>query len=369
MAPSSIESEADKLGRTVLRKRLGLKPKERVTIEAYPSSLNWAAGFVREARRIGAYPIVHYEDEAAYWDAAEHGKSKLVGSLSDQEKATLEETDVYVYFWGPEDLDRRERLADKTQESLVSFNPDWYKRAQKAGLRGARMAIARATEPNAKRYGVSLDDWRGQLLAASVRDPSAFQPTVRKLERHLGGKGEVRLTHSNGTDLTLALAERPVQKDIGVLAPRREWGRFRMMVNVPPGSVYVSVDESSADGTLVANRSTTAPGPILDGGRWTFKDGKLTDYHYDKGNAEFDRIYRAATGAKDRPGFLEVGINPDIHGAPLQEENEFGSVTVGIGNNNGFGGKNKSSIFQFLTLAGASLTIGGRSVVEGGRVA
>jgi leucyl aminopeptidase (aminopeptidase T) len=368
MSSSPTSADADRLGRSVLRHTLHVRPKERVTIETYPGSLPWAAGFVREARRAGAYPLIHYEDEAAYWAAAEHGQAKLVGTLADHERAALESTDVYVYFWGPEDIARRNRLAESGQEQIFAFNAQWYKVAAKAGLRGARMAIARATEGNAREFGVTLAQWRSQLFDASVADPAKFAPTVRKLTKHLGRRGEVRLTHPNGTDLTLALAGRKAVEDSGILPPRGEWGGFRMMVNVPGGSSYVAVDERTAEGTLVANRTSSASGPVLEGGRWTFEGGRLTSHRYRVGDATFNSLYRNATGAKDRPGFLEVGINPSIRNAPLLEENELGAVTVGIGNNSGFGGKNKSSMFQFLTLGGANLSIDGIPAVRRGRV-
>ncbi len=367
MAPKNLHASADRLARTVLRDRLGLRPKENVTIECYPTSLPWASGFVREARRAGAFPLIHYEDERSYWDGVQDGKTKAVGSLPEHERAILEETDVYVFFWGPEDLGRVRALPDKVQDTLFAFNMDWYKAAQKAGVRGARMAVARATEENARTFGVDRADWEEQLVAASSRNPAAFAPTVRVLEKGLGGRGEAHLTHPNGTDLTLALGDFPIQKDLGVLPPKKEWGLFNRMINVPPGSVYVALDASTADGTLVANRTSTTNG-LLKGGHWTFEDGRLTEYDYAEGGDAFARRFKAATGRKDRPSFLEVGINPDLHGGPLLEENELGAVTVGVGNNTGFGGKNKSSIFDFLTLAGATLTIRGRPLVKGGKV-
>jgi leucyl aminopeptidase (aminopeptidase T) len=368
MSRPPSDHDADRLGREVLRGRLGLRPKEAVTIECYPSSLAWAAGFVREARRAGAYPIVHFEDEGSYWDAAEHGRAKLLGALPKHEQAALDATDVYVFFWGPEDTGRRDRLRGPDQDAIFAFNPKWYERAKKAGLRGARMAIARATEANARRFGVSVAQWRSQLLAASLHSPESLQPAVRRLEKPLGGRGEARLTHPNGTDLRLALADRPVQKATGALPPQRERGTFGFMVNVPDGSVYVAVDESTAEGTLVANRRSSAAGPILEGGRWTFRDGRLTSRRFAKGGSDFEAVFRRATGDKDRVSFLEVGVTPDLRGTPYLEENERGAVTVGIGNNASFGGKNQSSLFQCLTVAGASLTIGGKTVLTGGRI-
>ena len=65
--------EADRLARQVLTVRLRLKAGENVTIETYPTALPWALGFVREARRLGARPVLHYEDERSYWTAVDVG--------------------------------------------------------------------------------------------------------------------------------------------------------------------------------------------------------------------------------------------------------------------------------------------------------
>ena len=102
---------ADRLARVTLRQRLGLKPRENVTIEAFSSTLPWAAGFVREARRIGANPLVHFEDEASYWAAVREGRASVIGAPGDHEWAGLGETDVYIYFWGPTEIERRARLS------------------------------------------------------------------------------------------------------------------------------------------------------------------------------------------------------------------------------------------------------------------
>src|SRR5208282_4235008 len=152
--------EADRLARAVLTHRVHLKPNENVTIEVYPTALPWALGFVREARRLGARPLLHYEDESSYWTAVEEGKGEILGTPGAHEWAALSKTDVYIYFWGPEDDARLNHLPDATVGKLQSFNPTWYQRADRAGARGVRMGIARVTPAAARHWGVSLDAWR-----------------------------------------------------------------------------------------------------------------------------------------------------------------------------------------------------------------
>ncbi|MGB6501780.1 MAG: hypothetical protein WBG19_10385 [Thermoplasmata archaeon] len=367
MNAPSVE-QADRLARAVLTRRLKLRPKENVTIETYPSSLGWATGFVREARRLGARPLIHYEDEAAYWTAVDEGRSALIGSPGDHEWATLRETDVYIYFWGPEDLARRDRLPEPAAERLTAFNRQWYDVAQKAGLRGVRMGIARVTEANARHWGVPAGVWRNEIYEASLQDPVSMRADAARIRRAFERGREVRIRHPNGTDLTLALAQRPVQVTLGEVTPEGMKSRVGRMASVPDGTVYVSVEEETASGTLVANRSTHGGSGRFEGGRFRFKDGRLTGFSISKGGRATLKEFRSAGAGRDRPSFVEIGLNSAIQRSPGLEEAGRGAVTAGVGGNAGFGGKTKSDFIAYLTVSGAELRVDGRPLVRAGRI-
>jgi len=361
--------EADRLARAVLRTRLHVRAREDVAIETYPLALPWATGFVREARRLGAHPLLLYEDERSYWTAVEEGRAALVGSPGEHEWGALRGSDVYIYFWGPEDQARLRRVPDKESGKLFAFNSKWYDLARKAGVRGARMGIARVTEANARRFGVSPVSWREQVYRASLRDPASLRPAALRLARRLEQGGSVRIHHANGTDLTLGLAGRKPHVTIGEVTEEERKSRFGLMASVPDASVYVAVDEGTADGLFVANRPTpTAFDVPLEGGRFRFREGRLVRSGFHRGGAAFRAEYRAAGAGRDRPSFFEIGLDPSVGGAPLLEESELGAVTVGVGGNAGFGGKTKVPFLGYLTLAGATVTIDDRPVSRGGRL-
>lgn len=368
MSAPSVE-DADRLARGVLRQRLKVRPGENVTIETYPSSVPWATGFVREARRLRARPLVLYEDERSYWTAVDEGRTTLIGSPGEHEWAALSGSDVYVYFWGPEDLRRRGRLSPKQSEQLVAFNSKWYDVARKAGVRGARMGIARVTEPNARLFGVPLGRWREAYLRSSTRDPAILRRPAEVMGRRLERGRSVRIRHPNGTDLTLALRGRPATATIGEVTAASRKTRFGSMANVPDATVYVAVDETTAEGRFVANRTTTTAFDLPQaGGRFTFRDGRLVGSSFRAGGAAFRQGFRAAGAGRDRPSFVEVGLDPSVGGVPLLEELELGAVTVGVGRNAGFGGSTSVDFLGYLTLAGAELSIDGRPLVRRGRL-
>lgn len=361
-------AQADQLARAVLSRRLKVRPKENVLIEAFPSSLPWATAFVREARRLGARPLFHYEDEQSYWRAVEEGRANLIGSPGENEWAALAATDVYIFFWGPEDLARRGRLPEKVREQLTAFNGKWYDVAHKAGLRGARMGIARVTEANARFWNVPFRAWQREVLEASKFDPARMRPAAERVRRALETGRELRIRHPNGTDLTLGLAGRRANTTLGEITPEGRKTRFGSMVNVPDGTVYAAVDEEMADGEFVANLPTTFTGYCLRSGKFRFRDGRLRGFTAGPGSGEALRTYRAAGGGRDRPSFIEVGLNPALRRAPGLEEAVGGAITTGIGGNAGFGGKTKLDFVAYLTLAGAEMLVDSRPLVRGGKV-
>ncbi|MFZ0699659.1 MAG: hypothetical protein WAN74_05675 [Thermoplasmata archaeon] len=366
MSPSS--APPDLLARKVLTQRIQLRPRETVTIEAWPTALPWANAFVRQARRIGAKPILLYDDEASYWEEVLSGGAPGLGRPGAHEWAALEHSNVYIYFWGPEDRSRMRALPEKTQEALTAFNAHWYEVAAKTGLRGLRMEIARATEANARYYGVRLGTWKRELVTASMRDPAVFERPSARLRRALEGGKTVRIRHPNGTDLTLALADREARSFLGRVTRETLKRRFGMLASVPTAAVAVSVDESTAEGTIVSNRKNYLPaGPVAEGA-WKFSDGRLRSARYASGGARFRGPYAAGGEGRDRPAFLEIGLEPAIHVAPELEDSELGAVTIGIGANAGYGGKSKSSFSSWLTTGGAELSVDGKVVLKGGRV-
>jgi leucyl aminopeptidase (aminopeptidase T) len=368
MTQSIPEARADQLARHVLNERLHLRPKENVLIEAYPSALPWAAGFVREARRKGAIPVVHYEDEASYWRATEEGRAGLLGTMGAAEKAALAAADVYIYFWGPENLARRWKMDGSDQDRTTAFNATWYEVARKSGLRGARMGIARVTEANARTFGVSYRAWLDEMFAASVRDPRASLKDLERVRRALEHGSTVRFRHSNGSDLTLGLRQRPAREGIGRVTPAEMKTPFGMLASVPEGATWVAIDEETADGTLVANLPTWVGGSPRKGGVWTFRDGRLVKWRYSAGGGEFASGYAKGGKGRDQPSFVQVGLDPSLRMSPMMEESHRGAVAVGVGGNTGFGGANKANFLEMLIVEGGELRVDGRAIVRAGRI-
>ncbi len=345
-----------------------VKRGESVTIESWSESLPWAVPFVNEARRIGARPLMLYEDEEAFWEALKTGSARATGQVGTHEWSALNETDAYVFFFGPAEWTRLDSLSGRQTAGVAAYNAEWYRRAAKARLRGARMYLGRTSESVAQRFQLDLDAWRTALSKASLASPKRMHELGERVGNRLRGGKRVRITHENGTDLEFRLGRFPIQLDDG-LVDEADLRAKNNMATIPGGVVGVAIDHTSAEGTAVGNHRVYPDTGPAEGIRWTFRDGRLVEHSYEKGGAEFDKAYSAAPKkGRDRLSYVSIGLNPDISGCPQMEDQELGAVLLRIGGNQFVGGKNRSPFGRWMALTGADLAIDDRPVIRHGEI-
>jgi leucyl aminopeptidase (aminopeptidase T) len=364
--PSQLQRDA---ARNIVTKYLKVRAGENAIIESWGHTMPMASAMADEIRRIGGQVLLLYNDEDAWWRAIDRKQSKLLGTASAPEWAALEVADVYVNFWGPGDTDRIERLPDEPGNEAFASNWPWYRVARKAGIRGVRMTAGFVTEGRARQWGLDLAKWDERILRARLVDPEELARDAARLSKALARGKKVRISHSNGTDLEVALGE---------VAPRLTDGRPRayrkgdsptgMLQQVPAGTLDVVLDSKTAEGTFHANRRTNIWWTVHSGGRLGFAGGRLASYSFEKGREEFVRQYTAGTAGKDRTSILKFGLNPAVKDVPNLETVEGGSVSLQIGGNRYLRGGNGSSFFSWFSLAGAEISLDGTPMVRAGKV-
>lgn len=363
-ASSPIEKEVAKV---VLRNSLRVRSGENIIVESWSGALPWARPFVPEARRIGAHPMMLLEDEESYWESVETARPQALGTVGSHEWSALAKTAAYVFFFGPSEPARMEALRIKNPDALFRYNPDWYRRAKKARIRGARMQIGRTSQMSADRFQVDLDAWREELVRASLVPPSQLHQKGVKLRRKLATGKRVTVSHSNGTQLEFKLGRFPVQLD-DALVDEEDLRAGNNMATIPGGVVGVAVDHTSAEGTVEGNRTAYYPWGPSDGIQWTFRDGHLTDHAYGMGQEAFEKTYAKAPKGKDRMSFLSIGLNPEITMSPQMEDQELGAVMLRIGGNSFVGGKNNCPFGVWVVIRGANVSIDDHPVVQDGHI-
>ncbi len=366
--PRSSNALSRAVARKVLTETLRVRPGENVTIEAWSEALPWAVPFVNEVRRLGAHPLMLYEDEASFWEALERGASEATGKVGDHEWAVLARSDAYVFFFGPSEWPRYDSLSDRRTAGVAAYNAEWYRRAAKARVRGARMYIGRTSAAAAERWGVNLRAWRTALMRASLGSAERMRRLgARVAERFRRGR-TVHLTHPNGTDLTFRLGHFPVQID-DEQVDGKDLRSGNNMAAIPGGVVGVAIDHTSARGTFVGNHTVYPSSGPADGIRWEFRRGHLQDYAWGKGAKAFEKAYRAAPrNGRDRLSFVSIGLNPELAGCPQMEDQELGAVLLRLGGNAFSGGQNPNPFGYWAVVTGADLSIDGRPVLKAGAI-
>lgn len=369
MSPGvDLEAWRPRLARAVLENTLGIRRGDVVGIEAWTEALPWVPSFVTEARKLGASTTVLYEDDGAFWAAAEHGDARSTG-LNRAERALLNQVDAYVYFWGPADRLRYRALDRRTMAALDRVDDEWIRVASSRPMRWCRLEVSRVTPELAKVYDVAHDAWLEEVLEGTVIQPRELSRGVDPLARRLTEGRKVSIEHPNGTSLSVQLMGALPILDVGRAHPERaavEIGR----TNLPGGYVVVPLDERSGTGTFVANRPSRygAGGGRADGGRWTFQDGRLAARSFASGGEAFEASYARGGKGRDRIASLSIGLNPAIRDSPLLEDQERGVVGLFIGGNDWFGGRTHSSFHSWLLLRGADVSVDGEPVVRRGHV-
>jgi leucyl aminopeptidase (aminopeptidase T) len=366
--PEPSQEAAANLAKTILTQTLRVKKGENVVIESWSETLPWAKPFVTEARKMRANPMMLYEDEGAFWDAVSTGNGRHNGRVGTHEWAALAKTSAYVFFFGPAEWPRRFELSEKKLAGVADYNPEWYQRAAKAKVRGARMYLGRVSQMAADRWDLDLTAWREEMVRASLVSPKTLHQLGTRVGAQMKNGKVATVTHPNGTELRFRFGKYPVQLDDG-LVDEADLKAGNNMATIPGGVVGVAIDPNSASGTIVGNHTTFPDSGPVTGTQWTFANGHLTEQSYESGGDPILAAYtKAPKAGRDRMGYFSVGLNNAITKLPQMEDQESGALMFRIGGNSFQGGNIKSPFGAWMVVTGADLSIGGKTVVRGGKI-
>ncbi len=349
----------------MIRKSLQIKPKENVIVESWNHGLDAAKEFVYQLRAVGARPMFLFEDEETHWRSLDTLPPTKLGQVSKSEWAALAEADAYIFLPGPADIVRYRANMAK-MGAATAYNSEWYRRGEKAGLRGARVLLGYCSPERAQAYGFDYAAWRAMLLEAGTSDFGALSRKGHRLADLLSRTADVEVSDPSGTQLTFQLKGRAAKCDDGIV-DKEDLKAGDFITGVPGGSSYVAPDEASAEGTVVADLPMPYLGTLTRGVRIDFRDGKAT-WGAESGGEAMRASYDKATGAKDRLAAISIGLNPAAKYGFLQDDLVAGSVEIDIGDNTEWGGKNKSNFSFGARLSHATVRIGRKTVVDQGRL-
>jgi leucyl aminopeptidase (aminopeptidase T) len=367
MAKDRLSVWGPALAKRILNDSLKLEKGESVVIEAWTRNIPWVDYFIIEARRVGAFPLVIYDSDKAFWYAYESGWLENLGTFGGVDHSIWENADGYVYLYGPSDRTRFLTLPEKDREKAFAFEEEWFRIAKERKIRWARIELTRATPKLAREYGVNYEKWMKELFEASTINPNELSTLGNDLAQKMQGGSALSITHPNGTHLELKLRNRKYSVWDGTAGSMERHG---LGTTVPSGALLTSVDEQFAEGKIISNqlvRFGTGRG-VGVGAKWEFKSGRLENYSYQEGKGEFETDLKRIGSERVKPALFSIGLNPKIRKAPLFEMYERGTVSFAIGSNAEIGGDTKGDQTSWIALRGANVTVDGKPITRSGKI-
>src|SRR5262249_45859566 len=137
---------------------------------------------------------------------------------------------------------------------------------------------------------------------------------------------------------------------------------------LPAGELLVPIAMGSGDGKVVVDKYIFQ-GTTITGLTLTFAKGKLTGMTATSGIEPLKAAYDAGTGGKDLLSYIDLGVNPAVK-LPLNSGRivwmAAGAVTIGTGDNTGWGGTNVSDFGIPSPISAATLSVDGKALIENG---
>ena len=222
-----------------------------------------------------------------------------------------------------------------------------------------------------RRIGVPQSDLAAAFWRASAVSPASLRARGNALRQIFANGKVVTVAAPNGTNISFRVdQDRALISDGALTDERVRQGSAAASTWLPAGELMLPAADGSASGKIVLDRYLW-DGRLIRGLTLVFDKGLLTSMTAANDMSGLKAAYDAAGGAKDRFGYIDIGLNPETR-LPLGTGRIIwtapGSVAVGFGDNRTFGGNNTSDFAISVQLVVATVTVDGKPVVVNGRL-
>jgi leucyl aminopeptidase (aminopeptidase T) len=364
----TVPTDLQELARRIVTQSAGVKEGEIVRISGSVRDMELLENIVTEVQKVGGYPLLtigsermakkYYAEVPEKYDSRE---PKLGMALAKTVNVNIS-------------VDSTE-----TEDLLVGVPPARFAAGAKAGQPVAAENIKNKvrsvdvgnglypTEWRAKRFEMPLDNFAKTFWEGVNIDYANLQTTGETAKAALVGK-EIEITHPNGTNLKMNIESRPAYISDGIIS-EDDVQKGNLSVFLPAGEAAVITTANSGDGKFVIEKEFYE-GKEITNLTLTFAGGKLTSLTGEgPGFAAMKANYDAFPEGKEVLAFVDIGINSNMKLAPSSKFGNWvsaGMVTVGTGNNTWAGGTTNAAGGIDGHLAGATVKIDGKTIVENG---
>jgi leucyl aminopeptidase (aminopeptidase T) len=360
----------ERLARSIVRDSLRPKEYEPVVISSYPHTIDLAEHVALECQKLGADPAIFLDTDAVFYGQFRNLTEENLRRVSAHCMGLAEYAQSYVWLGGPKDPGPMKRVPKERFAAMYAGEQAHYEKVLQKKPKSVGVALGMVTRERAKTYGFNYARWKAMTEAAIAVDYGQLEDLGRTFSGLLSTPYDVHVVADNGTDLRFRLAgpDRKVHVNDGVISDD-DLAAGNPDAALPAGAVWVAPVEESAEGIFVSDLPIPQMGRLIQGLAWRFEHGRVTEFTA-KRNVDLAQVGRdEATGEKDMFGSFGIGLNRKARPGFLSNFIVAGTVSVGVGDNREYGGRNRSTWGFAGTLSGATVEIAGKTVVADGKLA
>lgn len=317
-----------RMAQVLIHYSLGLKPGERLAIQADAQAAPLVKAVVREALHVGAYPDTFIALPGVREIILREGSDEQLSYISPAEQLIIGEYETLLDIEAKENTRRlggidpaRLVLARRAAQGIQQT---YVQRLTTGSLRDAMVLFP--TNAYAQDAEMSLEEFEDVVSRACFLhedNPVACWQHLSKeqarLVQWLTGKHTIQVRGPE-TDLTFSVEGRVFKSDDG-------------HENMPGGEFYTSPVEDSATGTIRFSLPTSHGGHAVEDVRLRFENGVVVEAQAAHGQSYLEQMLSMDAGAK-RLGEFAFGNNPNVDRCTRQtlfDEKMGGTVHLALG--------------------------------------
>jgi leucyl aminopeptidase (aminopeptidase T) len=227
------------------------------------------------------------------------------------------------------------------------------------------LVMAVPTEAMAARCGLPLADLEAVVLPALAVPAATLQAGIARLLAWARGVRHLTLESGAGHVLRCRLGDRPWMSDDGVI-DAADLAAGACVSNLPAGSIYTTVLEDSAEGTLALPQAGPAREVVF-----CFAAGRIVDIQAAEGGDKLAAWLDSHSGEPRRISHLGIACNPALAqpiGWTIVDEHVPGMGFLALGENRYMGGQNISSLNVDYTLPNLTVRVDDHLLVREGKL-
>lgn len=291
------DARIEQLAKQLVRYSTSLKKGEKVLIELHDSPEEIGIALLREARSVGAIPLLRIHSSRLSREMAMGATDEQYQLISQHLLHEMRNMDAYIVIRGTHNIAETSDVpAARMKRVAAHMRPVIDYR-----IKHTKWCVLRwPTSSMAQQAGMSTEAFEDFYFRACLLDYKALTPAMNALKKLMDQTDRVHIK-GPGTDLRFSIKNIPAVICGGKM-------------NIPDGEVFTAPVKHSVEGVISYNAPTIYQGIPFDSIRLTFEKGKIVRAEAGEKTKQLQRILDSDDGAR-YIGEFALGFHPHIHHA------------------------------------------------------